>query len=212
MTNSKKYKIGYVDEDDHDINSFLRRFCDFFQIRTLKPDSTTTIDEVISWISGSKLDMVVVDFNLKERHGVHFYGDAILKKLNEHYFNFPMFMLTSHEDKAINESDASINDVIYSKREVHKNSAIFVKRFNNKISKYKSEINKAQERHEELSQKSELTFKDEEELLNLEDFIEKVHDKKGLTLKVMKNSKSLEKLNELVDKADIILQKIDRND
>ena len=113
MTDYKKYKIGYVDEDDEDIHSFLRRFCNDFQIEILKPDPTTTINEVISWIFESKLDMVVVDFDLKEKVGVKFYGSDILRMLNEQYFKYPMFMLTSYEDRAINESDASIDDVIF---------------------------------------------------------------------------------------------------
>lgn len=212
MTNSNKYKIGYVDEDEADINSFLRRFCDYFEIETLKPNSTTTIHDVISWISGSKLDMIVVDFDLKERLGVDFNGNDILEELNEHYLNFPMFMLTSHEKIAINKSDASIDDVIYSKSIVKKNLELFIIRFNNKISKYKSEISIAQKRHEQLARKSELTLEEEDELLNLDDFIENTCDKKGSTPKVMKNTKSLKKLNELVDKAENILQKIDQND
>ena len=63
-----------------------------------------------------------------------------------------------------------------------------------------------------MAKKFELTFEEEEEFLNLDDFIEKIYGKNGLTPKVMKTSKSLEKLNELVAKADKILQKIDIND
>ena len=212
MTDSLKYKIGYVDENNHDINLFLQQFSDYFEIETLKPESTTTIEDVISWIMEFQLDLIVVDFDLKEGLVIDFCGNDILEKLDEHYLNFPMFMLTFHEEKAIDGSDASIDDVIYSKYDVSENITLFVRRFNNKIFKYKSEISKAQKRHEELAQKSELTFEEEDEFLNLDDFIEKVCGKKGSMLKVMKNTQSLEKLNELVDKADKILQKIDIND
>lgn len=212
MTDSQKYKIGYVDEDHEDINLFLQQFSDYFEIETLEPEPTTTIKEVISWIMFSKLDLIIVDFDLKERLEIDFFGNDILEKLNEHYLNFPMFMLTSYEERAIDESDASIDDVIYSKEDVYDNITIFVNRFKNKISNYKLEINEAQKRHVELAKKPELTFEEEEEILNLDDFIEKVYGKKGLTPKVMKNSKSLEKLNELIYKADKILQKIDKND
>lgn len=212
MTDSREYKIGYVDENDDDITLFLQYFSDYFTIKILKLDSTSTIKEVISWVLDSQLDLIIVDFDLKEKLEIDFFGSDILKELNEHYLNFPMFMLTSHEVKAINESDASIDDVIYSKNEVYKNIDIFVIRFNNKIFKYKSEISKAQKRHEELAQKPDLNFEEEDEFLKLDDFIENVYDKKSSTPKVMKNTKSLEKLNELVDKADKILQKIDRYD
>lgn len=209
MADFNEYKIGYVDENDDDITFFLQHFSDYFEIKILKLDSTSTIKEVISWVLDSQLDLIIVDFDLKEKLEVEFFGNDILEKLNEHYLNFPMFMLTSHEKKAINESDASIDDVIYSKLDVYNNIDIFVMRFVNKIVKYKSEIDKAKKRHEELSRKSKLTFEEEEEILNLDDFIEQVYDRKGSTPKVMKNTQSLEKLNELVDKADIILQKID---
>lgn len=209
MTDPRKYKIGYVDEDHEDINLFLQQFSDYFKIETLEPKPTTTIKEVISWIMFSKLDLIIVDFDLKERLEIDFFGNDILQKLNEHYLNFPMFMLTSHEERAIDTSDASIDDVIYSKEEVNNNTNIFITRFNNKIYKYKSEISKAQKRHEELAQKSNLTLEEENDFLNLDDFIEKVYGIKGSTPKIIKSTQSLKKLNELIDKADKILQKID---
>lgn len=212
MTNSQKYKIGYVDENDDDIMFFLQQFSDFFKIEILKPESTTTIEEVISWIIDFQLDLIIVDFDLKEGLAIDFYGNDIMEKLDEHYLNFPMFMLTSHEERAIDESDASIDDMIYSKDNVSENTAIFVRRFENKISKYKSEISKAQKRHEELAKKSGLTFEEEEEFLNLDDFIEQSYGKKGATPKVLKNAESLGKLSELVDKADKILQNLERHD
>lgn len=212
MTDSSEYIIGYVDENDDDILLFQQQFSDHFNIVPLELDLSTNIGDVISWVFDSHLDLIIVDFDLKEKLEMDFCGNDILETLNEQYLNFPMFMLTSYELRAINESDASIDDVIYSKNDVYNNIDIFVMRFVNKIVKYKSEINKAKIRHEELAKKSELTFEEEDEFLNLDDFIEKVHDKKGSKPKIMKNSKSLEKLNELVDKADIILQKIDRND
>ena len=211
MTDSKEYKIGYIDENHADITLFLQQFSDCFEIKTLKPEPTTTIEEVISWIMGSQLDLIVVDFDLKEGRGVDFYGNDILEKLNENYLNFPMFMLTSHEERAINESDASIDDVIYSKDDANDYIHIFVTRFKNKISKYKSEISKAKTRHEELAQKSELTLDEEGEFLLLDDFIEQSYGKKGVLPKNLKSTESLGKLSELVDKADKILQNLERH-
>ena len=212
MTDSLKYKIGYVDENNHDINLFLQQFSDYFEIETLKPESTTTIEDVISWIMEFQLDLIVVDFDLKEGLVIDFCGNDILEKLDEHYLNFPMFMLTSHEERAIDESDASIDDVIYSKDNVSENTTIFVRRFENKISKYKSEISKAKTRHEELAQKSELTLEEEGEFLLLDDFIEQSYGKKGVLPKNLKSTESLEKLSELVDKADKILQNLERHE
>ena len=125
MTDSLKYKIGYVDENNDDIMFFLQQFSDYFKIETLKPESTTTIEEVISWIIDFQLDLIVVDFDLKEGLVIDFCGNDILEKLDEHYLNFPMFMLTSHEERAIDESDASIDDMIYSKDNVIKTSTCY---------------------------------------------------------------------------------------
>ena len=210
MTDSKEYKIGYVDENDHDINLFLQYFSDYFEIEILKPETTTTINEVISWVFDSHLDLIVVDFDLKDKLGIDFCGNDILETLNDQYLNFPMFMLTSYEEKAIDNSDASLDDIIYDKHDVYKDVGIQVLRINNKIKKYKLDIDEALEKHEILSKKTELTLKEEEEFLFLDDFIERSYGQKGVTSKILKSTDGLRILSELVDKADKILQNLEK--
>lgn len=213
MTDTSKYNIGYVDENDQDIFLFKQHFAGYFNISSLKPEPSTKLDDVISWVIDSQLDLIVVDYDLKGKLGVVFFGNEILESLKQGYLNFPMFMLTNYEEKAINNSDASIDDIIYDKHEVYKNKKeLFITRIKNKIAKYKSDINQAQERHKELTQKPKLTLGEEEEFLNLDEFIERVYGKKGATPKFLKNTQTLEKLNELVDKADKILEKFDKNE
>ena len=212
MTDSSKYVIGYIDESDDDILLFQQQFSDHFDIEILELNYSTKIEDIISWAFNSHLDLIVVDFDLKEKLEMDFCGNDILETLNEQYLNFPMFMLTSYELRAINESDASIDDVIYSKNDVYNNIDIFVMRFINKINKYKSEINNAQKRHEELAQKPELTLEEEGEFLFLDDFIEQSYGKKGGLPTILKRGESLGKLSELVDKADKILQNLESYD
>jgi ribosomal protein S18 len=212
MTESEKYTIGYIDENDEDVILFEQQFSDYFDIKVLRIDSSTTLEDVISWIYSTHLDLIVVDYNLKENLSIDFYGNEILETLNRQRLNFPMYMFTSYEEEAISKSDEFIDDLIFDKQLVSKNYEIMVTRIKNKIKKYKSELKQKEKRHRELSLKSELTITEEDELLRLDYFLEETANKYGTTPISLKETRSLKKLCELVEKADKIINKVENNE
>lgn len=70
----------------------------------------------------------------------------------------------------------------------------------------------ARNRHAELVSKGDLIPSEEEELLELDSFLEKSYGKKGATPRSLKTNSYLSKLNELIDKADEIINNIDKHD
>lgn len=212
MAEDEKYMIGYIDENDEDVILFKQQFSDYFDIVILQIDSSTKLEDVISWIYSTHLDLVVVDYNLKENLPIDFYGNEILETLNRQRLNFPMYMFTSYEDEAISESDELIDDLIFEKHLVSKNREIMITRIKNKIKKYKSELEQKEKRHRELSLKTELTIIEEEELLRLDYFLEEATNKLGSTPITLKDTRSLKKLCELIDKADKIIAKVGKDE
>lgn len=212
MAEYKKYKIGYIDESEDDVILFQQQFSDYFDIEILPIDSSTTMEDVISWIYTTHLDIIVVDYRLKENLEIDFNGNEILETLNRQRLNFPMYMITAHEDEAISESDESLDDLIFDKELVSNNLDIMVTRIENKIKKYKFELEQKEKRHRELSLKNELTIKEEEELLRLDYFLEETTSKLGVTPITLKDTKSLKKLCELIEKVDKIIEKLERNE
>lgn len=210
MTETVKYRIGYIDENGQDVILFKQQFSDYFDVYILRIDNSTTLDDVISWINSSHLDLIIVDYNLKENLSIDFYGNEVLETLNKQRLNFPMYMFTAYEEEAISRSDELLDDLIFSKQIVSDNCEIMVTRIKNKIKKYKSELEWKEKRHRELAKKSELTITEEDELLRLDNFLEETANKDGVTPIPLKNTESLKRLNELIKKADEIIDRVDK--
>lgn len=212
MVENETYKIGYIDENGEDVILFEQNFSEYFDVEVLSIDSSTTLNDVISWIYSTHLDLIVVDYNLKENLAIDFYGNEILEELNKQRLNYPMYMFTSYEKEAISKSDELLDDLIFYKRTVYKNPEIMITRMYNKIKKYKTELEQKENRHKELSLKEELTFKEEEELLRLDYFLELTANKLGITPFILKYNTNLRKLSELIEKADKIIEQAEKNE
>lgn len=212
MNKDEEYIVGYVDESEEDIHEFLDFFEDCFTIVTYMPDNLTTIDDIISWILDEHLDIIIVDFDLKEKHSVDFYGTQILETLNKKHLNFPMFMFTGYEDSAIQESNALVAGLIYKKNFVYNNVEEFSKRIKIKVDKYKSSLEKARIDHAELIKKTTRSPEEENKLLEIDSFLEASYGESFCKLKSLKSTEYLEKLNDLINKTDKLLKEIDKNE
>ncbi|WP_292462967.1 hypothetical protein [Methanolobus sp.] len=158
------------------------------------------------------IDIIIVDFNLKENDSVNIFGNQILEMINNRYLNFPMFMFTGHELDAINTSDPSIDDLIHEKDSVYENKELMAQRITNKIENYNTKLESAHLEYSALVKKEKLSLEEEEQLLRLDLFLEESHDKTQAKAVLSKRSEYLEELTKLVEKADAILKEIDQNE
>lgn len=212
----KKYKIAYLDEFDEDIRAFQGYASDEFEIITMVP--VTDIHEQVETIIHSKVDALVVDFDLTDKvDNVHYYGVEIVEEIQKQREGFPVFILTSYDERAISEGD-DVN-IIYEKKVMFDpefdKEIKFKERIKRQIEKYYRKLEIKENRLLELQdfkKQRSLTYYEENELLELDSFIEKSLNKSNLIPEELKSTSNEEKLTNLLTKVDLLLNKIKKNE
>lgn len=207
------YKVAYIDEMDSDIRSFKRsvllRANEKFEVVAIKPRAD--INETVSLIFENFVDAVVADFRLSEEDPtVHYNGSDLIKEVLNIRDDFPVFILTSFEDDAVDQG-FDVN-IVYEKVDVQETSKFFDKVIL-QIKKHKAKIESAELRILELTEKRKntpLTNSEEQELLELDSLIEKSLDRKSKMPTDLKASTNSERLEELLNKADKIIEAINK--
>jgi hypothetical protein len=206
-----KYTVAYIDEVDSDIRSFKRsvllRSTEKFDVISYKP--RPSINETISEIFENHIDAIVADFRLSEEDPlVHYNGSDVIREILNIRIDFPVFILTSFEDDAIDKG-FDVN-IVYEKKDIQESSKFFEKVII-QIKKHKAKIELAEVRLIELLKKQnegEITYLEEEELITLDSFIEKTLDRKSSIPNNFKCNSNSERLNKLIDKTDELINEI----
>lgn len=214
-----KYKILFIDEEKRQQDEFAD-FMDHYQDRVelICCYPLSTLVETIAMIDELHPDAIVSDFKLNEikddiKYNVSFDGSELMDAYLDERPGFPCFVLTSFDDQAIYRSH-DLN-IVYLKRDLHpsKDDKItFADRIIQKIVSYQAEISNAQERLNvlmELRRNNQATSKDEQELIELDSFLERSLGKKTQVPAGMKDLSNMNRLNELIEKADAILAKLE---
>lgn len=205
------YKVAYIDEVDSDIRSFKRsvllRANEKFEVVSFKPKSSIT--ETVKEIFESHVDAIVADFRLSEEDPtVHYNGSDVIREILNIRKDFPVFILTSFEDDAIDKG-FDVN-IVYEKKEIQESPKFFEKVIT-QIKKHKAKVEMAEIRLLELigkRKKEALTYAEEEELIELDSVIEKNLDKKGAIPDDFKKNTNTERLNDLINKTDELIREI----
>lgn len=214
-----KYKILFIDEEKRQQDEFAD-FMDHYQDRVelICHYPRATLVETIAMIDELHPDAIVSDFKLNEikddiKYNVSFDGSELMDAYLDERPGFPCFVLTSFDDQAIYRSH-DLN-IVYLKRDLHpsKDDKItFADRIIQKIVSYQAEISNAQERLNvlmELRRNNQATSRDEQELIELDSFLERSLGKKTQVPAGMKDLSNMNRLNELIGKADAILAKLE---
>lgn len=176
----RKIKIFYIDENNEDMGLFLRTFSGEFDIVSLEPDESTTIEEIIQNTVKSDIDIVIVDYDLKETKPVTFNGDELIKSLHDELYKFPAYILTAYEDRAIESTDE--DDIVFDKENaLSKKPDIFKKRIKSKVGKYLQELSDAENGMISLlakKSKEGLNATEYNTLVDYDDLLEKSRSKK----------------------------------
>jgi hypothetical protein len=210
MTEKELFRIGYVDDDIDDIDVFCRFAKNCFEVETLQPTRKSKIDDIVEWVKDSKISAIIVDYDLKEKDSVGFFGNQVVEKVQEEFLNFPSFILTSYEDKAVNgtkDSDLIFDKYFATKKDDDK-AEILKKRIRNKITSYKDTLKSAEKEYSDLVKKKNMTLRQEDRLLELDSFIEKSKGTKGHISEILKTNNNCKKLGALIKKADMIIAEI----
>ena len=214
-----KYKILFIDEEKRQQDEFAD-FMDHYQDRVelICCYPLSTLVETIAMIDELHPDAIVSDFKLNDikddiKYNVSFDGSELMDAYLDERPGFPCFVLTSFDDEAIYRSH-DLN-IVYLKRNLQpsKDDKItFADRIIQKIVSYQAEISNAQERLNdlmELRRNNQATSKDEQELIELDSFLERSLGQKTQVPAGMKELSNMNRLNELIGKADAILAKLE---
>jgi hypothetical protein len=216
------YKIGYIDEDNQQVKRFTRNLRSHgFEVIGYDFYKNMTPESLMEQVYNSDVDLLMIDYKLKESNIVGFNGDVIENLIYNTKPLFPHIIFTSDVDQA----EAHVEDwkIIYDKGDVFvedeadtTNSERFVKMLTRSIEQYKKYIESRKEALSILLQKSEsegLNAAEKNEALSLQDELNNLDkSKKDEIPKQLISIEKLENLAKSRKEAEEFLQSlIDKN-
>jgi hypothetical protein len=186
----KNYKIGYIDEDAQQVKKFQRNLRPYgFSVIGYEFHKNMSPESLMQQVYDSDIDLLMIDYKLKETNVVAFNGDVIENLIYQTKPLFPHIIFTSDTDQA----EAHVEDmkIIFDKGEVfsdeddvdegdlggadkkeeNANIKKFVKMLNGSIHQYKSYVEQRKNSLASLLEKGAadgLTASEKNEVLTLQ--------------------------------------------
>ncbi|MES2863200.1 MAG: hypothetical protein V4666_03705 [Bacteroidota bacterium] len=96
-----KYKIGYIDEDVRQVSKYNKRFREYgIEIIGYEFHKGMTIEELMSQVYNSKIDLLMIDYKLDESSKVMFNGEAVEREIYDKKPLFPHIIFTNKVEDA----------------------------------------------------------------------------------------------------------------
>lgn len=206
---SKKYRIGYLDEDEGYQAKFYQAFKNEFDIKILPIENINNVYDVLRFINDEELDALVVDYRLADSGQLTFNGDSVVDLINSQKKYFPLVMLTSYAQDAI----AHMEDVyiVKDKEEIESSANLFLKQLETAIDRYQTKIITAENKIKELSEKKVLSIQEEEELLRLHIFMNEVDPEANQLPASSLTSSAINNISDLVKESKELLSILKKN-
>ena len=196
-------RLGYLDEDKGNRNTFFRVFKKDFEVIMLEDNSKLlSVDMVLAEIENLKLDVLAVDFRLADSGWVPFNGDEVVKAIWDKRRYFPVFMLTSYVNNALEKME---NVFLVNDKDGLSDSTMVVhlkKQISSSVDTYHRIIDEKNKRLRELveAQKSgQMNGEEEKELLKLNIELNSMDPNSNPLTPDMMQTSSVKELHELVD-------------
>lgn len=206
---SKKYRIGYLDEDEGYQAKFYQAFKNEFDIKILPIENINNVYDVLRFINDEELYALVVDYRLADSGQLTFNGDSVVDLINSQKKYFPLVMLTSYAQDAI----AHMEDVyiVKDKEEIESSANLFLKQLETAIDRYQTKIITAENKIKELSEKKVLSIQEEEELLRLHIFMNEVDPEANQLPASLLTSSAINNISDLVKESKELLSILKKN-
>lgn len=205
------YKIGFIDEEATQINTFYQTFKNDFEVYEFELSKQIEPEEVISNVFNNHLDALIVDYRMDDFF--KFNGNVLVEKLDEINPFFPRIILTSYPLEALD----FVNDAnIVNTKEIWSGDSdgdleIFTKKLNRIINSYYEKINDAEEELKTLEEKrkeSKLDDNEQKRYVELNTFLSKTVGEKKDLVETYYSQQTDEKLENLIEKTEAILNKL----
>ena len=214
----EKFKLGFLDEDAGIRASFLRLFKNDFEVVILDDkDKIKTPSMLLQVIDDLNLDALAVDFKLADSGWIPYNGNNIISAAWQSKRYFPIFMLTSYPDEALQKVYNSfiINDkekiLTYNTSE-NEQLQFLIKQIKAAIDNYKKLVSAYDRtlRKLELKQRSEtLSEQEESKLLALRVDMHHMDPLSNPIRADMLQSSALNSLNKMVELSNSLLKKLE---
>lgn len=206
------FKIAYLDDEDAVIRQFQISTREKLDIPDI--ELTDDIDGIILMLKEEQYDALIMDYSLNDtKDGINFTGIDVINKVFEEMEDFPCFILTSFEETA---EEGNVNpDMIYSKSDVLQDSARFVRKIERKIINYQEKIKSYQREVAILVQFSSerpLHLEEEERLIHMDSFLERISSKSGAIPEELKSTKNNQLIKSLIEKTEMILEELESDE
>jgi hypothetical protein len=217
------YKIIFIDEYQDDIDDFLdyideKDTNNKFEIISLLP--LNNIEDMVNKIIDLDSDAIVTDFMLNEykdsiKYNVPYTGINLVNKIKNIKNSFPCFVMTSYDEDAIKTSyDVNIvyiKGILHGEEQKTSAGSNFLERIENQIKHYKNRIKIAEQELQALIEKSNektLDSKEEERVIELDNFLEKTIHKDYAIPSQLKTYQGLDDLHKLISNTDKLIEQL----
>lgn len=218
------YKILLIDEEKDTFDDFK----DYLDISSTK-DSIEVIplyplgdlEDMIDLIFKINPDAIVTDFRLNEMktdidYNVPYDGVELVEEFLKSRQGFPCFVLTAFDDLAVSASEdvnkVYIKNILHNNKEESKAKAKFLDRVINQIEHYQTKLKNAETELIDLlklRESGKASITDENRIIELDNFLESIIDRKSSIPPEFKKLSNDERLNDLLLKVDALLKKVD---
>ena len=205
-------RLGYLDEDKGNRNTFYRVFKKDFEVIMLDDNTRlNSADMVLDEIDRLELDVLAVDFRLADGGWVAFNGDEVVRVIWNRRRYFPVFLLTSYVNNALEKMD---NVFLVNDKDCLSNNdsiSLLKKQISSSVETFHRIIREKEEQQKQLIEKQkagELTDKEEMDLLALNVEMNNIDPGSNPVSPDMMQTKSITDLHEMVDLARTLLKSI----
>jgi DNA-binding NarL/FixJ family response regulator len=211
----KNYKVLYIDEEEYWRDSFTRYAHDEFEVEVIPPFDNQ--DELINYIQNTSANAVILDHLLSEHMPeITYDGVEVVKILKKRNARFPLFVLTSHDMQAMEESE-DVNyvypkSVISEKEKQLTGKGEFNDRIRLQIKHYIEAQDEAENEFNGLIQKAEsapLNGVEEERLIELDTFLNEYIGRDLDIPEHLKRTSNAKITSELIKVSQELMQKIE---
>lgn len=207
-------RLGYVDEDGGQRNSFYHLFKEDFEVIIFEITEETNEINLVEDIIKSGLNVLVLDFRLDENGLVDFNADKIVEGIHEINLHYPLVILTSHEIDALDHiKNAHLvngkDDMLDAKID------IFKQKLKSIATDYGNRVKSAEKELKALEDKrlaSGLESKEEDRYVELCSFVDQTTSAKWRVSRTFYSEDTNKKLDDLIELAEQMLKKMPDNE
>lgn len=203
--------VVYIDDNPREARAVQMALDKQLNVHFLLPEES--FEALMERVFSFRPDAVIVDFRLSDLvRNISYDGYRVLQAILDGKEKFPVFILTSNQGDAF----AEVDDVnfVYEKSQLHNGNATFRERIISQIYKYKKKLEDSEARLLELLAKSRnesLSLPEEEELIELDSFIEKSLDKHSSVPEQLKVTSNEKRVSDMLKEVDELIATVKKN-